>query len=120
MTFNFDWESNPEDVFKDLVDQFGTELRAGIYAILKRYEPEIEAWLKANAPWTDQTGNLRQSLWADVQVLTHNIMIQFDYGLDYGVFLEFKNAGKFAVITPAYDLFAPRIFADIKAFVESR
>lgn len=111
---SFEWETSPEQAFIPMTDQYIRDIRAEISAVLLRFEPEIEAWLKANAPWVDRTGNLRASLWADAVQFGQDLFLLFDYGLDYGVFLELGNSGAYAVIAPALDVFAPRIWAEIE------
>jgi hypothetical protein len=114
VTTEFEWIADPEKVFPVMMNQYIVDIRAAIAAVLLRYEPEIETWLKTNAGWTDQTGNLRQSMWAEFQQVALDLQIAFDYDLDYGVFLELANSGAYAVTGPALDYFAPRIWADIQ------
>jgi hypothetical protein len=37
--------------------------------------------------------------------------------MDYGTFLELANQGRFAIITPALDVFGPQIWNDAKALI---
>lgn len=113
----FVWIIEPEVAFPELLDWYADVVYQGLVALAHRYAAEIEAWMKANAPWTDRTGNLRRSLYAEVLELAQEIVLGFDYGLDYGVYLEFSNQGRFAVIAPALDHFGPRIWADVQALV---
>lgn len=111
---SFEWETSPEQAFIPMTDQYIRDIRDGVSEIMLRYAPLIEAWLKANAPWEDRTGNLRQSLWSDAFRFADDFILLLDYDLDYGVFLEFANSGRYAIIAPALDYFAPRIWEDIK------
>ena len=114
MSLEFEWDVDPLDAFIPMTEDYIQRIYAEIAAIFMRYAPLIESWLKQNAAWEDQTGNLRQSLHAELVQLGTDLAIQFDYGLDYGVFLEFANAGRYAVIAPALDYFAPKIWQEIK------
>lgn len=67
---------------------------------------EMEAWAKENAPWMDRTGDARAGLRGfrkeeagaiGVVILTH------DPELDYPIYLEIANQGRFAIIAPAID-----------------
>lgn len=111
----FEWESDPEVVFYELGTAYAETINTAVYAICQSYAPEIENWMRSNAPWTDRTGNARQSLWSDVeQVANTAVDLIMSHGVDYGKWLEIANAGRYAIITPALDYFAPKIWADIK------
>lgn len=135
----FKWEVTPEAAFTALYDDYTKRIYQAINALAKKYAAEIEAWLKAERKWTDRTGNLRQSLYAEVESKLTEIVIAFDYGLDYGKYLEFQRAdvnigdiaadtdrllafylefgeqGRYAIIAPALDYFAPKFWNDVQA-----
>jgi hypothetical protein len=111
----FTWEVTPEQAFADLYDNYTRQIYREIQRLAKKYAAEIEAYLKANAIWTDRTGNLRQSMYAEVESSLTAIVLAFDYGLEYGVFLEFANQGEYQIIAPALDHFAPKFWADVQA-----
>lgn len=114
MTDDFSWQDDPVDVFSQMVDEYVLDIRAVIQAVMLRFEPEIEAWMKENAGWNDQTGNLRQTLYSLFYSAPDDFFLIADYKLWYGVFLELANAGRYAVVAPAIDTFAPRIFQAIR------
>lgn len=97
---------DPEEVFTQGYDDWTLDINGAIYLLAKRFESDIETWMKENAPWTDRTGNLRQSLWADVEQFVNLVVIAFDYGLEYGFWLEVANQGKYQIIGPALDRFS--------------
>jgi hypothetical protein len=86
-----------------------------VRAIADRWAPEIQNWMKENAPWTDRTGNARQGLYTEVQDVA-NVMVSIilSHGVDYGLFLEVSNQGRYAIINPAIDHFGPKVWADVK------
>jgi hypothetical protein len=45
------------------------------------------------------------------------VLIAFGHGVDYGIFLELANAGRFAIVNPALDFFAPKIWADVRRLI---
>ena len=113
------WQVTPDQAFTELVDAYENEIHDAIKQIADRYAPDIEAWMKSNAPWTDRTGNARQSLKTEVQeVASIMVGIHLSYGnpgeIDYGIFLELSNGGAYAIIGPALDYFAPKIWADVQ------
>jgi len=114
----FKWEVTPEQAFGDLMEQYGDDIHAAIKQLANRYAPEIEAWMKSNAKWTDRTGNARQSLSTEVEELSSiaiGIVLGYGNDLDYGIFLELSNGGVWAIIGPALDYFAPKVWADVQA-----
>ena len=114
----FKWESPPPDsVFADGLKQYERDLSDALYQLALSFAPKIEAHMKATASWVDRTGNLRASHYAAVERLVNEIAIYIDYGLDYGVYLEFKNAGRYAIIGPTLDKFGPEIWAAVKALI---
>ena len=78
------------------------------------WAPRIEADARRSAPWTDRTGNARQTLYTKVIPALGEIVILLSHGMDYGIYLELKNAGRYAIISPAIDHFLPIIMADIQ------
>lgn len=71
---------------------------------------EIDAWLGPNAPWKDRTGDARRGLaaWVDTQTgPIGTIMISHDPSLDYTIWLEIAYQGRWSIIRPALDRWAP-------------
>lgn len=60
------------------------------------------AQMKLKAPWTDRTGAARAGLHANVghHKSTGRHDVTFAHGVDYGIWLEVANSGKYAIIMP--------------------
>jgi len=115
MQSGFQWKVSPEKTFPELADAYISAIHRGIRAIADRRAPEIANWMKDNAPWTDRTGNARQTLWTEVtDVANKMVTIMLSHGVYYGIFLELNNAGRYAIIDPALDHFAPVIWSDVQ------
>ena len=60
------------------------------------------AQMKLKAPWTDRTGAARGGLHSvtrhNKRTKKHNVT--FSHGVDYGIWLEVANSGKYAIIMP--------------------
>lgn len=115
----FEWEFPPERAFALLYDDYVKEIRSALTRLAHAYAAEIEAYMIASATWQDRTGNLRQSLYAEVETTLTEIVVAFDYGLEYGQFLEFSNQGKYAIIAPTLDIFTVRMWNDVKRLLEA-
>jgi len=74
-------------MFLDGLKQYERDLSEALYQLALSFAPKIETFMKQSAPWTDRTGNLRASLYAEVERLVNEIAIYIDYGLDYGRYL---------------------------------
>ena len=115
--------TTPSSVFPKASIRYVALVNAAVLKILSdHYAPEIENWMKDNASWEDRTGNARQALWAEATALVAGAMVQFGHGanIPYGLYLETLYSGKYAIIGPALDYFAPKIWADIKSLLGNR
>lgn len=70
---------------------------------------EALAYAQDNAPWEDQTGDARAELDVDVSRDGDVIVWEMFHGVDYGLYLETRWNGKFAIIMPTLEMFAPQI-----------
>lgn len=110
----FKWTKPPEKVFPELATAYKVNIDAAIGLLAQSYAPQIEAWMKQNAIWTDRTGNARQTLASEVEEMVNQVTIAFGHGVAYGKWLELANSGRYAIVSPALDYFAPKIWADVK------
>lgn len=113
MSSGFVWERRPEQVFPEHYDDYARNLYVAIGALCDRYAIAIIEYMKQNAPWIDRTGLARSTLYALVFRLAEEIVIVFDYGVDYGIFLSLSNQGVYDIVRPAMDHFAPLIVDDL-------
>jgi hypothetical protein len=90
------------------VDSTLENMRAGV----ERLKDEMVAWAKENAPWEDRTTDARNGLqghvvWTDKEHFT--IFLGHGPDIYYGIWLEVRWGGKFAIILPTIQHFAPMI-----------
>lgn len=102
------WEG-ADDVKRNMSDYEGKVYHA-VAQVAKYFAPIVETYAKQNAPWTDQTGNARQSLHAYVDELSTTVArLYLSHGRDYGVYLETANSGRYAIIWPTLEEHIPKI-----------
>lgn len=110
-----DWDRDIGSWVAEVSSDALDALEAAFSQIVDRYAPQIESWMKANAPWTDRTANARQGLHAETEKLvkdSYNIVLT--HGVEYGYWLELKNQGRYAIIQPALDHWFPIILAEVR------
>jgi hypothetical protein len=118
MTMTFRWEQ-PPTIWIDGTEAYIRAVWNAIYAVCQKRAPEIQNWMRSNAPWTDRTGNARQGLNTQVEGSPDEIALIFAHGVFYGIFLELRNSGRFAVVNPALDYWGPIIWQDVLAVMRS-
>lgn len=112
------WSNPPSTAVPDMVITYRQKLHRALFLLAVSYAPRIETWMKQNAVWTDRTGNARQTLWAETFDFMDVIVLAFGHGVSYGTFLELAHQGRYAIITPALDHFAPKIWADANRLLD--
>lgn len=110
------WNIRPSALFEWLGDIRRRQVERATLRVADQMAEEIEAWMKANAPWVDRTGQARTTLKAEVIDITGRAaLILLTYGVEYGVFLEYAHQGRYAIIAPAIDVFGVRIMRALQA-----
>lgn len=102
------------DEMKRRMRQYGADVKKANYQLALSFSAEIEAYAKDNASWQDRTANARQSLFTHVDQATGKTTIYLSHGMDYGVYLELRHQGRYAIILPTLEHFYPRIEAAYK------
>lgn len=102
------WTGIPE--MQSGIRSWSEKVEQAVEQVLLYFAPVMETYAKNNAPWTDRTGNARQSLHADVEVIARQAVILYlSHGVSYGVYLEVAFAGRYAIIWPTLEQHLPQI-----------
>lgn len=84
----------------------------GVAGVMEYWDGRIEAGMKTGATWTDRTGNARAGLRA---VAGHRPFvahwIDMFHSVAYGIWLEVRFAGRYAIIIPSLITYGPRVMA---------
>lgn len=81
---------------------------AGVDLAFDMMEAAAASYARANAPWTDRTGNARQGLKAKHEktpMVEHALIIY--HSMPYGIWLEVRWSGRYAIIGPTMFHIAP-------------
>lgn len=67
-------------------------------------------YAKTNAPWNDRTGDARSGLGTEVELgIRDELVVSLFHTVDYGIWLEVRWGGKYAIIDPTIDVMGPRL-----------
>lgn len=110
----FMWDTTPEDAFDAMTTAYIVALKQAAGMVIASRAPQIENWMRRNAPWQDRTGNARQSLHVVVEIMSDVVVMTLAHGMTYGFWLETRWAGRYAIIAPALDHWTPIIIADMQ------
>jgi len=90
---------------------WGGRKKAAVVALAQNWAGNLEQEAKDNAPWQDRTGNARNGLKGEVVLVGRNVVkITLAHSVEYGVFLELANDGKYAILKPTLDAAVPEIY----------
>lgn len=92
---------------------FSTKLDAALGLFMEYNETKVQDYMRTKAPWTDRTGNARQGLFAKAYKHSGAHGIVAYHTMPYGVWLEVKHDGQFAIITPTIQSEGKRIMKDV-------
>jgi hypothetical protein len=84
-------------------------IKSRVMAVLGQQAPQIENWMKTNAPWQDQTGNARNGLAARAYREDDEMGIILYHQVPYGIWLEVRFSGEYAIIDPALQYWGPKV-----------
>lgn len=111
------WETQK---VQDKLHELTEGLDAKIEEIFKENEAWAMAWMKANAPWTDNTGRARAELGArSVHAGRTHEMILFG-GAPYQIWLEVANSGRFQILGPAMRYVAAKLLQDFRSILSDK
>lgn len=98
------------DAMSRAMQAYGDAVTKAVKAVADYWVPIIESYAKQHAPWADQTANARQSLhaWA-TEMAEETVELYLSHGVLYGVWLEVRWAGKYAIIWPTLEAHIPQI-----------
>jgi hypothetical protein len=88
----------PPPVLAKGIGEYPKRMLDAVFALAQYFAARIEAFAKQNAPWTDQTGNARQGLTARAFREATAVTIVLFGAVHYQIWLEVKNAGRYAII----------------------
>lgn len=109
----------PPEGLARAIEQYGDRVITAVTALAGRIATIMQNDARANAPWTDRTGNARTGLFgtAERDVAQKMVTIYLSHGVDvdYGRWLELEHGGKYAVIMRTIEAHLPELKAELDA-----
>lgn len=90
------------------------------WIVANQMAPQVENYAKIHAPWTDQTGNARAGLAARPYREGKEVGILVYHQVPYGIWLEVRWSGRYAIINPTIEAMAPEVMAKFNRLLERR
>lgn len=86
---------------------FGVVVDQVIEGIVEAAAEAVQEYAQTNAPWEDRTGEARDGLTAEYSEEGSNHVITLYHTVDYGIWLEVRWSGQYAIILPTIEHMGP-------------
>lgn len=97
---SIDWGGSDQRLIQAL-DPYYRAVIDAVERVAKYFEPVLGDYAQTNARWKDHSSNARQSLHAFSESLANDVVeLYLSHGMEYGIYLEVRWAGKYAIIWP--------------------
>lgn len=84
---------------------------------LKEFAQDVEDYMRENAPWEDRTGDAREGLTAEAESHGFHHTIWLYHTVDYGIWLEVRWSGQYAIIVPTIEAMGPKAMASLHEII---
>jgi hypothetical protein len=108
----FRWVRNPYKA--NYGAAFAVAFEAGMGAYTKGFAKRVEQYAKSNAPWADRTGAARDGLTAEGYFRLTQYTIVLYHTVDYGIWLEIRWNGRYAIIMPTIEAMGREFMGEIQ------
>lgn len=112
----------PPSALADAVERYGDRVIVAVTAVAQRIATIMQDDAKANAAWTDRTGNARSGLFgtAERDAAEKVVTLYLSHGaqLDYGIWLELANEGKHSIIMKTVEAHLPELKSELDALLK--
>lgn len=73
-----------------------------------RIAKDMESYAKSHIPWTDKDSDAKDKITGQSQNLGTKVRCSISHGVDYGIYLEMCNEGKYSILKPTIDAVGPK------------
>ena len=113
MSFKFD----ASKLIKGIAErEIKTRAALGLYA--DTVSKKMETHAKTNYKWTPRSGAAHQRLNSRWKWHGSVVRVELSHGVDYGIYLEFLNERRYAIIKPTIDLISPKAIKGLSNIIK--
>lgn len=95
------WSTPPSEL-ATAIERYGDRVLTAVAAVAQYVATQMQNQAKADAPWTDRTGNARTGLFgtseADFGAKVVTIYLSHGATISYGLWLEIAGSGKWGIV----------------------
>lgn len=114
---SFEWVIDPTALGKAIERDYADRIVERGRRRMREAAPEAEGLMKRGAPWQDRTGEARRLLMAETVERPDESTLYLIHGSAYGIWLELRHAGRYAVIAPTVHQMAARLRGRLEGLV---
>lgn len=107
---NWDWGV---DTLWEGMDRFAEKTKEALEKKVVEFAPKLAEYARANAPWEDRTGDARAGLDSTPIITPTSFGVSLFHTMDYGVWLEIRWGGYYAIILPTIEVLGPELMRDL-------
>lgn len=100
------------------LQQIPNKVNHAVAVVVDRNAAWGQGWARSNAPWTDRTSAARSGLFAFPKSSGGHHEILITHSVDYGIWLEIANSGKYQIILPALRATGGHLMGDLRNLLE--
>lgn len=115
---SFSWNQPSVANLLQNTSELGDRVDRAVGQVMERQGDLATAYMKTNAPWTDRTSVARNGLGAIAFKQGTRWVLNLFGRANYQIWLEVKNGGKYAIITPTIQIWGPRIMRNMSGLIE--
>lgn len=106
------WYDNPFEAGS--AAEFTLALKRGLASKTQDFAKRVQEYAQANATWEDRTGDARRGLKAQGEQRLVRYTITLYHTVDYGIWLEVRWSGKYAIILPTIQAMGPELMRELE------
>lgn len=106
MADDFEWDDKQ---VRQNLENLMPQIRDAVFQLFTYWSQRAASQMRSNARWTDRTGNARQGLAGAVFESDEEIALVLYHRVTYGIWLEVRWSGRYAIIGPTMAEIAPQI-----------
>jgi hypothetical protein len=96
---------------------YGAYMMKQVHAAMRAWGADAVDRMKADAPWEDRTGDARRGLgWSLDEDMVRPTLYLF-HSVRYGVYLEVRWNGRYAIVLPTMESFGPELINYIEEVI---